>query len=970
MYQLSLRMCALVLLSLPFVSNARTKEKSFDQSVFSSYSFLPVNTNAKAVMLKKVDRIFPGWAVTTDKLSGSVVDMFGVPAELPGGTIQDIAAECMRSKLSQLGLRPGEWQLVSVKSAPRADYANYVQRIDGHPVVFSKLSFRFTKDGMLSRIQMKEYGEAGNLSPAVDKALALVTAKEGLDGAVVSSAVVTDDWSWFPVPTANGYTLHPAWQFKINGRIPGGLPIKLTGYVDALTGALLYRINEVHDAGIDLTVKGMVYKTNAITPATLEPLTDLDIYVGSSVFHTNANGNYSNASILLPLTPTIALSGKWSMVIDSPTTTTPLYSPLLTAPLVATFPVAAPYGDQHVNAYYHTTRVHNYMKTQFPTFTGLDFPLPTIVDYPGGSCNAFFIGDAIAFFEGTAGGCRSMAEMADVVYHEYGHAINAYFYADIMGLGMDNSSLHEGHADVWGMGLTHQPILGPGMVAGVGGLGVYVRRYDQAPQVYPVDYTSVSTIEPHKVGQIIAGSWWDVGVNLGNVDSMMRLFTDVYWDTPDGPMGTEGQIFQSILIDALMADDNDGNLLNGTPRYAQIVAAFARHGIYVGGDMMLTHTELPKQQSATNINVSAALYMDNSTFFHDITMYYRVNGAGAWTPVAVNNINYTGSIPGQAPGSVVEYYFVVHDAQNVPIAYFPTTCNSTLPSRYVTLPYQFAVGVKAVDSNDFETATGGFVSNNPGDDAVQGAWSRLATGTMFPAGDHTTGFGHCMVSGGLSSTGGGFGSMQGASTLISPVIDLAGFSQPIIEYYRWYSNEDGYFNFKTDPWIVKLKDASGSSWQTVEETYQGERNWRRRIFRVSNYLPAGTTKVQLKFFCSDSVHFDYYADGQGDVMAGVDDLFIYDTSGRPVSASDMAPQRAQIFPDPADQQVHVDLPSSTAQGRISLWDMNGRKVSEMQVQPGVSNYIVDTRTIVSGMYNMMIEIKGSTQVHKIAVMHR
>src|SRR5690606_17766250 len=81
-----------------------------------------------------------------------------------------------------------------------------------------------------------------------------------------------------------------------------------------------------------------------------------------------------------------------------------------------TFPVAAPSSNRHVNAYYHVNRVHDFMKGYFPSFTNLDFPLPTNVDVTG-SCNAFYSGQNVSINFYTAGnGCNSLAQIGDVVY--------------------------------------------------------------------------------------------------------------------------------------------------------------------------------------------------------------------------------------------------------------------------------------------------------------------------------------------------------------------------------------------------------------------------------------------------------------------------------------------------------------------------------------------------------------------------
>ncbi len=942
---------------------AQEQKISYNVSVFNSYSSLPASRDAIEKTRKAVAREFPGWAVVTDKLSGSFTDIHGAPIQLTGATNKDRATACMTGQLQGFGINADEWQLVSAPSATKADYVNYSQSIDGHSVVYARLSFRFTKDGDLARILMKNYGKpAAGLVPSISKEDALKLAVKGTEGAEIASSRVVGDWVWFPVPTAGGYQLRPAWQFVIKGRVPDVMPLKLTGYVDAISGELLYRTNGMKDVGFDLTVKGSVYKNGTTSLATVEPLPNIQVNAGLSVHYADTSGNYTDALLFTPVTAGVPLAGEWSIVVDSPSATIPLFSTLVPGvPTIYTYPASAPSGSRHVNAYYHTTRAHNFMKRFFPAFLGLDFPMRTNIEVPGiGTCNAF-AGDSSINFLPSGPGCNAFAELGDIVTHEYGHEINAAFYFDLTGMPMENSALHEGHADVWALSVTRKPILSENAFVG----GGFIRRYDMTPQVYPVDMTDATSsfLDPHKTGQIIAGSWWDVGVNIGSVDTMTSLFTDVYYDAPDGPDGFEGPIFQEILVDALMADDNDANLFNGTPHYAQIVAAFAKHGIHLQGDAVFNHNELAHAPAGSPITVSAVLTLTSMSYFHDLTLYYRVNGAGSWNPVAMTmaGSSATATIPSQVSGTVVEYYFVVHDMLNYPSVYLPFTCNSALPGHQVTIPYQFGVGIGSVDSNSFETpvATGYSIALNPGDDAMSGVWNITMPIGLLPM-DHTLAGTRCLSAGSVSM------GMRGTSTVISPVFNISAYSTPVIEYYRYFSNAGGFSNFKSDPWQVTMKDMTAGTTYEIERTYQADESWRRRIFPVKAFAPTAT-QVQLKFYASDSVLSTWYQNGQSKTAFGVDDIIIYDKKA-PNGIADVKPQRCQVYPNPTNEQLQVSLPTATS-GQMSLWDLNGRKITELPITDGEQQYAFDTRKMAEGAYFLLVETPASTETRKIVVMH-
>ena len=951
-----------VFASITSTSFADNKKKSYERSVFSIYNSLPVNKDAAARTRKNVSSVFPAWVVTTDKLNGSFTDIYGKPIALAGATNIVRAQACISQQLTGFDIRNTEWKQVSALNAPKADYVNYTQIINGHPVVFTKLSFRFTHSGELARIQMKNYGApAANAQPTIDRDEAKTKALEDLTDVTVKSAVIDATWSWFPLPSAGGYSLHPAWHFTISGKSSGSIPLQLTGYIDGTDGTLLYRSNEVKETGYDLTVKGTVYKDGTLQPATVEPLTDLKLTLGSVVGYTDTGGHYVSSTLSTPLSTTIPLEGKWSTVIDDPTSLTPTFTSAVTVPgTIYSYPVTAPSSSRHVNAYYHVNTVHNFMKSYFPAFILLDFSLPTNVDLTSGYCNAFYTGHDINFYA-AGGGCSSFAELGDVVYHEYGHGISDHFYTLVNGYSMYNGALNEANSDIWALSITRDPILARNAFLPGGG---FIRRYDITPQVYPIDLDVTSTYpDPHKNGMIIAGCWWDLGINVGSVDTMTRLFTDVYYDAPDGPGGTEGAVYQEILVDALMADDNNNNLLDGTPHYAAIVGAFAKHGIYLQGDAFLTHFEIEVHGAGVPIPVTALLNISEATYFHDLTLYYRANGTGPYTPLVLTNTSwtFTGTIPGQPAGTVLDYYFAVHDALNIANAYFPITCNPTLPEYQATIPYQTGIGMHTVVTNDFSTAvTGWSVGRNTGDDASAGIWLR----GIWPLGDHTTGSGQC-ISTSASSTSYTVG--RGTTSVITPVFDISTYTDPVIEYYRYFTNETSGRNFKNDPWIVKIRDASASVWTDVERTYQADDNWRRRMFRVSSIIPGTPSSIQLKFFASDSIQSSWAGNGQSSTSAAFDDFAIYDM-GFTAAVPSAPVSRAELYPNPANDHLNIFMSTPQA-GEIALYDLNGKKITGITQDNTRKYYTINTAGIAPGAYNVIITSPGAIQSRKVIIQH-
>ncbi|XZF12872.1 T9SS type A sorting domain-containing protein [Chitinophagaceae bacterium MMS25-I14] len=984
----SLLLLGITAISLP--AFAQQKAGTYDKSVFRNAPlsktsvYKPVAGEKKAV----ADRL-PGWNV--NQASAAVRDVFGPAIAVPGSSVADKAQYCADNYFSVLGLDKNDWKKGVAVNAPHASYIDFSQSFGGHTVVYAKVGLRFTADGQLVRIMSKSYGvPAAGLVPQIFGQVALEAATADISGAVIDSKSITGDWVWFPVPSGNGYELRPAWQFSITGTAADKSPLQLTGYTDAVNGAVLYRVNEVKE-DLNHTVKGTVYKNGTLNPATNEALPNLKVVIGGNAYYTDSAGNIITTAVSTPTSgaPVYAvdsLLGTWSKVRSSNSgNITPSFKDTITANNATfVFPATGTSSSRHVNAYYHVNRVHDFMKRYYPTstgFTGMDLQLPTNIDVTSGACNAYYATGSINFYA-AGSGCNSFAEIGDIIYHEYGHGISDKFYRwkTSTASTIQNSALNEANSDIWAISITHNPILG--QYCYTGDTSSYIRRYDINPKVYPQDIQG----EPHADGEIIAGAWWDVAVNLGSIDSMTALFTKTYYDTPDGPDGTEGEVYHEVLMSALTNDDNDNNLSNGTPHFSQIVAAFAKHGIYLLSDAVLTHQEVANQPSNTAVQINASLAVSYPVFFQKLVLNYRLRGNTSWDTVTMvdnGSMNFSAQIPAQNAGAIMDYFFRVDDMLSNPDAYFPAGYNPVQTSNEVTLTYQYGVGLTAVDSNDFEGAvTGWQIGNISTDNATKGIWIQAvpvqssvpgATGALVcqTGSDHTSGSGQCLVTGNAPTTGSAITTnavVQGTTTVLTPVFDLSGYRQPVIEFYRWYSNDRGN-NPRKDQWQAAIHDSQSAFWKSVDQTYQSDYNWRRRIFTVKDYLPT-STMVQMRFVASDATNATLPNQGRSVVEAAVDDFRIYDKEAPAgVGSVQLAAGSVSVYPNPADENLRVVLSQKNITGTISLCDITGKAISVLQAVPGTTEYQINTAKLAAGTYMLMVRADKTIQVKKVVIAH-
>jgi hypothetical protein len=176
-------------------------------------------------------------------------------------------------------------------------------------------------------------------------------------------------------------------------------------------------------------------------------------------------------------------------------------------------------------------------------------------------------------------------------------------------------------------------------------------------------------------------------------------------------------------------------------------------------------------------------------------------------------------------------------------------------------------------SDDFETDSGWTVGA-PDDDAERGIWNRMnpQPTDAQPGDDHTPPPGViCWVTDGNAGTSdGSFDVDGGKTTLFSPLFDLSGAADPVISYWRWYSNDQG-GGPNNDIFVVDIT-ADGATWKNVETIGPAgpgtSGGWLYHEFHVSQFIPLSPT-VQLRFVASD--------EGVGSLVeAALDDFAIVD----------------------------------------------------------------------------------------------
>ena len=175
--------------------------------------------------------------------------------------------------------------------------------------------------------------------------------------------------------------------------------------------------------------------------------------------------------------------------------------------------------------------------------------------------------------------------------------------------------------------------------------------------------------------------------------------------------------------------------------------------------------------------------------------------------------------------------------------------------------------VVLTDSLEVES---GWTGGQPGDSASSGLWVRAdPVGTIAqPEDDHSEPGALCWVTGN-ATPGAAAGTADvdgGNATLLSPRINMAGLANPLISYWRWYSNNQG-GNPSSDSMPVQISNNDGQTWVQLELVADNAGRWVERIFPVAQFVQP-TANMRVRFIARDLGSASL-------VEAAIDDLRVF-----------------------------------------------------------------------------------------------
>jgi hypothetical protein len=797
------------------------------------------------------------WTVSVDKATGMPHRAIGKPVKISGYSritkenVAEASIAFIKEHIDIFKLDPNNLKFLSATNVKNKWFVAFAQMHQGMEVLLSKVDLRITNDArVISFIDDYYNGIDIATSPAIPASVANQSAKTGLVFDEKQDKVMSADELYVLPVRLNGKV-----SYNLVYKVNVGLNYPLnnyTAYVSASTGDVLWRIKETMEASNQVEVKGGIRWESHFSPIDVNPMANLYVKVGSNRYTTDKNGKIT-FDIPTKQALNITLEGPFAKLIMKDGSSVNYKDSI--APGAQTSVLFSD-GNSTIferTMFYHANYIHDYFKAMDTGMKYMDFQLKVTIDknFLNGGPNASSDPQTgnITFY-GAGQYNNHFSENPGIMYHEYGHSLNAKLYQSKGRSMMINGTCNEAFADLTTAMIFDDNYIGRG--AFVDTLAIPNIRNLKNNVIYPDSLTG----EVHHDSQILSGAFWDLR-ELTNIDYMRQLTFWVRYSLVDD--NDIGVAFSDWFFETIIEDDDDGDITNGTPHLNSIVTAFNNHRIGTGlfTNYSFEHQPLPDTRDTVNsykvdFTVKSIEAVGSKVLAPKVVWSTDNFKTSNYADASDKSGIYSAEIPAQKPGTIVKYY--MQYSESMTNEEYKKTA-----SRTGFQPFLFVVGYNMAFTDDFELDRG-WKSNQTGDNATKGKWERsdpngismnLGSGVYSQLeNNHTAGGSFCFVTG--PATGTTFNAIvnnmpNGVTSFVSPILNISSLQDPILKYY--YSFVTVLFSgdvTKNSRLVTQLSSDGGNSWVKADSVVSNASDWKPVILNIKNYV-ALTDQFRIKF---------------------------------------------------------------------------------------------------------------------------
>ena len=784
------------------------------------------------------------WRAAYDQATGVPTRIWGSGIAAPGSVASPVIAEAFARMLLEQNvalLAPGastaDFVLVSNQSDGEIRTVGFAQMLDGRRVVGGQVSFRFKRDRMLA-IGSEALPDVAVRVPTTRMSRAQVGARAKLsirDAVGLPAAPVTEAGDEVILPlvadtTVLGYRL--ARPITIDGGVDG----RYLGYADVTTGEV-FAVHQLN-AYATGTVEYHGVDRYPARPRIDRPAPNAHVMVSGTPATTAADGSVT-WSVDAAQTLTTAVVGDFVEVVNQAAGGAIAYAQLALMPngLVVWDASAVVEDDAQLNVYLSVNIVKEFVRSHLdPGMKTLNDSITANVNL-NQDCNAFFDGKAVNFFHASTK-CQNTGLIQDVVFHEFGHAVHANEIID--GVGAFDGAMSEGAADFLAASITLDPGMGRGFFYNDDPL----RSLDPLVMEFrwPEDVQEI-----HHTGQIYSGALWDLRkaliTELGDpagVDLVQKLYIGTLRRSTNIP---------SSLIEALVEDDDDGDLDNGTPHECTIRAAFGRHGLRTVSGVILAPGALAERAASTLVQIDLSGLSDrcDGDSINSVTIDWKPMSGAAPAPDSIpatkaDRTTYFAQLPLAIDNSVLYRARIHFDDQSV------LTLADNLADPYYQLYQGKTVPLYCTDFENEDPLKNGWTTGSSKDVSTW-AWGEPMGGSTDP---HVAYSGTHFLAQGLGTDYDG----NRTSWVQMPSIDVGHWSDVRLQYRRWLAVEDSHYDQARV--LVNGKEAWINATQNIGDASSLahiDREWRFHDVPLSGKVPGHIFDVRWELVSDQGLMF-------------------------------------------------------------------------------------------------------------------
>jgi hypothetical protein len=727
------------------------------------------------------------WRAAWDRATGVPSRIWGSGIAAPGAMASPAVAERFaRAALAEHiallapGASPDDFILVSNTSDGDIRSVGFLQKHGGRLVVGGQVSFRFKRDRLfvigseaLPGISLPAQPRARLASGALRDQVA-VALRRDLD---LPDAPVTTPGDEVVLPLV-GDDAVLGYRVAVPVTIDGGAGGRYLAYSDPSTGEVL----AVHQMNL-FSTGTVLYSAVDRYPSDARPRHNLPaqrahVGLGDVMQTTTVDGEVTWPDAA-PRTVATSVVGDLATIVNKATGGGLASTQLSLAGdhgQVVWDASQAPEDDAQVQAYLSVNIANGFARKLDPNMPTLGDQMTVNVNIAQ-ECNAFFDGRALNFFHASMR-CQNTAMIQDVVFHEFGHSVHT---AEIIaGVGAFDGAMSEGAADFFAAQITEDPGMGRGFFY----TDEPLRDLDppMSENRWPDDIGEI-----HKTGIIFAGTFWDLRKTLITQPGGAELVGKLYL----GALRRSVSIPTS-LIEVLAADDDDGDLSNGTPHECAIRDAYGRHGLRSATGTIQAPDRLAQAPAPTTVRIELsglATACEGDKIDHaDLSWQSSSDGSG-FAPGTVRAIGTTVTMPSEFTADLppAASTTVLYQAKIV----FQDGSMLTLPDNIADPYYQLYVGQTVpLYCTDFEAADplrSGWTTGSSDGLGSPWVWGIPQSGTTDPPAAYSGK--HALV-----QVLDGDYQPKSSSFVQMPPIDVGQWSDVHLQYRRWLAVEDSHFD--------------------------------------------------------------------------------------------------------------------------------------------------------------------------------